>query len=806
MRDEDKSKAQLIRELAELRRRAAEHQQAAGRYHLPVEQANEAIVVSQEGVIKFVNPKATELTGYSEEEMISSPFTKFLHPDDREVILERHLARLRGEEIHHIQPFRIIDKRGKVKWVESKPVVITWEGRPAGLSFMSDVTDRVMAQERILRQNALLKAINRILQEALTCERDEDIAHVCLAVAEELTGSRFGFIGEVNQGGRFDTITLSDPGWEACRTPVSEAVVMIRDMPIRGIWGRVLRDERPVIANDPSSHPDSVGVPEGHPPLTSFLGVPLKQGGRVIGMIALANKASGYEPADQQAVEALAVAFVEALMRKRAEMALRESRAQIQAIVDNAPAVIFVRDTRGRYLLINRGYEERFSVTREELVGRTPYEVFPPETAEALLAHDREVLGAQASLQFEETVPQDDGPHTYIAIKFPLYDATGTAYAVCTISTDVTEQMRAEEALRESEERYRSLFDNIPVGLYRSAPDGRLLDVNPAMVEMFSHPDRESLLRVNAVDLHLDPEDRRRWQTTMAREGVVRNYEVRLRRRDGSPIWILSSDRAVRDAEGKVLYYEGSLRDITARKEAEEALRQALAELERSNRELEQFAYVVSHDLQEPLRMVASYAQLLARRYRGRLDPDADDFITFMVDGASRMQQMINDLLAYSRVHTRGRPFEPTDCQAALDRALANLQMAIQESGASITHAPLPTVMADASQLAQLFQNLIGNAIKFRSEAPPRIHIGAQRRDSEWLLSVHDNGIGIAPQYHERIFVIFQRLHSREEYPGTGIGLAICKRIVERHGGRIWVESEPGKGSTFYFTLPAAED
>jgi signal transduction histidine kinase len=250
-------------------------------------------------------------------------------------------------------------------------------------------------------------------------------------------------------------------------------------------------------------------------------------------------------------------------------------------------------------------------------------------------------------------------------------------------------------------------------------------------------------------------------------------------------------------------------RELAERKRAEEELKQTMAELARSNQELEQFAYVASHDLQEPLRMVASYVQLLARRYQGRLDADADEFIAYAVDGATRMQALINDLLAYSRVGTRGKPFEPTDCEAILDQALANLQVAIEENGAAVTHDLLPTVMADATQLTQLFQNLIGNAVKFRGEESLRIHISAHwpsaienRKSDEWIFSVRDNGIGIDPEYHERIFLIFQRLHTREEYPGTGIGLAICRKIVERHGGRIWVESQPGKGSIFYFTIP----
>jgi signal transduction histidine kinase len=243
-------------------------------------------------------------------------------------------------------------------------------------------------------------------------------------------------------------------------------------------------------------------------------------------------------------------------------------------------------------------------------------------------------------------------------------------------------------------------------------------------------------------------------------------------------------------------------KEVTERQRVGEQLKQSMAELTRSNADLAQFAYVASHDLQEPLRMVSSYLQLIEQRYKDKLDADGLEFISFAVDGANRMQIMINDLLAFSRVGTRGKPFESTDCGVVLNQALSNLQIAIAESQAVITHDPLPIVTADNSQLIQLFQNLIANALKFRAQAVPLIHISAQAKDAEWLFSVRDNGIGIDPQYFGRLFIIFQRLHSKSEYPGTGIGLALCKRVVERHGGKIWVESMPGQGSIFYFTIP----
>jgi PAS domain S-box-containing protein len=241
------------------------------------------------------------------------------------------------------------------------------------------------------------------------------------------------------------------------------------------------------------------------------------------------------------------------------------------------------------------------------------------------------------------------------------------------------------------------------------------------------------------------------------------------------------------------------------RQRAQEALRQYTDELARSNQELEQFAHIASHDLQEPLRMITSFLQLLQQRYRGQFDETADEFISFALEGGQRMQALVRDLLAYSRVGTRGKPLAPTDSEAVLKQTLVGLQIAIEENGATITYDPLPVVMADNIQLGQLFQNLISNAIKFRREAPPVVQIRAEQRDGKWLFSVSDNGIGIEPEQRNRVFLIFQRLHTRQEYPGTGIGLAVCKKIVDRHGGEIWVEASPDQGSIFYFTLAAAE-
>ncbi len=377
--------------------------------------------------------------------------------------------------------------------------------------------------------------------------------------------------------------------------------------------------------------------------------------------------------------------------------------------------------------------------------------------------------------------------------------------------TDITERKRAEEEAERTSKVLVATLENMADGVRVFDKNLRLIACNKRSLEMFDYPPRfaeigtsyEDFVNFNIArgDYGENGHEQTEARLSRAQRGTGRNVEHVLA--DGR---VIEKLRNPMPDGGFVSTYH----DITERKQAEQALagqarklQQAMEELRRSNSELEQFAYVASHDLQEPLRMVASYCQLLQRRYAAKLDNDAHEFIGFAVEGAKRMQSLINDLLLYSRVGTKGKPFARTSLEQVFADALANLTVSIEEAKADISHDPLPVVQGDQVQLLQLLQNLLGNALKFRREAPVRILVGALREDDRWLISVSDNGIGIEPQYAERIFMIFQRLHTREQYPGTGIGLSVCKKIVERHGGKIWVEPAPTGGSVFRFTMPA---
>jgi len=531
-----------------------------------------------------------------------------------------------------------------------------------------------------------------------------------------------------------------------------------------------------------------------------------------------------------------------------------------QELIEVLPIPVFFKGRDGKYLGVNRAWEAFFGLKRADIVGGRVTDLYPnaPGVATRHREMDEQLWATPGDQSYEIRLPFPDGRtrHT-IYYKATYNDADGEVAGLIGTIVDITERKQAEqrEAIEHAVQRYlgseESLADAIR-GIMRVMCER----LDWACAARWSLDETNN--RLHCVETWSEDDDRiRAFLDTSRRETFVPGTTGMIRRvlTTGESVWVadvlekkdllrgpMAAQAGLRGAFalpvrmgdkvlGAIEFFSREPRNpdkwllvttvsignligqLMARRQAEAAMRAAYQELEhktreltRSNEELQQFAYVASHDLQEPLRMISSYTQLLGRRYGDRLDGDAQEFMAFIVDGAARMKQLIEDLLAYSRVGTRGKDFQEVDSGASLARALANLRASQESSGAVITHDAMPRVMADGAQLAQVFQNLIGNAIKFRGEGPPKIHVGAETTGTVWAFTVKDDGIGLDTQYADRIFMMFQRLHNKAEYPGTGIGLAIVKKIVERHGGRIWVESEPGKGATFGFTIARQQE
>ena len=493
--------------------------------------------------------------------------------------------------------------------------------------------------------------------------------------------------------------------------------------------------------------------------------------------------------------------------RKRPENELRLSRERLSLALKAGQSGTFDWDLRNNINIWSSGTEELYGLAPGTFGGT--YEDWEPLIVRRDIEHVRTAI--QESLKTGEFASEwrirrrDNGEIRWVNARAKVFfDDAGRPCRMVGIKVDITERKRDEEKLRKASLYTRSLIEASLDPLVMISRDGKITDVNAA-TEKVTGVSRDRLIGSDFSDYFTEPEKARQGYRQAFAEGVIHDYPLAIRSTGGVVTDVLYNASVFRNEAGEVEGVFAAARDVTERKQAEKELALRAEELARSNADLQQFAYVASHDLQEPLRMVASYTQLLGKRYRGKLDADADDFIAFAVDGAHRMQVLINDLLAYSRVGTRGKEFASTSCESVLEGVLVNLKAAIEETHAIISHDPLPTIRVDQTQLSQVFQNLIGNALKFHGPEPVRVHVSVQQEAGEWRFSVRDNGIGIEPHDTDRIFVIFQRLHGSREYPGTGIGLAITKKIVERHGGRIWVVSEPGKGSTFTFTIPIPE-
>ncbi len=485
---------------------------------------------------------------------------------------------------------------------------------------------------------------------------------------------------------------------------------------------------------------------------------------------------------------------------------LKKADEKIQALasaVESSNDAIITESLDGTVKSWNMGARKIYGYSAEEILGKD-VSILEPDDLKGEIKLLIKKTKQEEKIQHYETLRlKKDGTVINVSITLsPIFDSSGKFVAISCIGRDITDGKAAEEKLRESEEKYRNIVETANEGILIIDDEAVVTYANRKLTDILGYSLEEGIDRPIWGFISEESKDIVKLNLEKSRQGINESYELKLIKTDGSSAWIHISYKAFFNKDSNFMGSLSMLTDITERKTADETLKLKLEELAISNEELEQFAYVSSHDLQEPLRMITSYLQLLQKRYQDNLDDRADKYIHFAVDGASRMQNLINDLLEYSRVNRTVREPKTTNCKFILNQALAGLKVVINENKATISHDTLPDIIVDSTQLVQVFQNLIFNGMKFHNEEAPQIHISAEKKANEWVFSVQDNGIGIDPQYSEKIFEVFKRLHTREKYPGTGIGLAICKKVVERHGGRIWVESELGKGSTFYFTLP----
>jgi PAS domain S-box-containing protein len=517
-----------------------------------------------------------------------------------------------------------------------------------------------------------------------------------------------------------------------------------------------------------------------------------------------------------------------------------ESEAKYRGLLEAAPDAMVVVNQRGQIVLLNVQAERQFGYRRDELVGLKVKNIIPEGFAERLIADGTrsaaDALAQQIGTGIELWGRRKDGSQFPIEIMLsPLESAEGIL--VTAAIRNITVRKAAEEHLAQMEGRYRGLLEAAPDAMVVVNQGGEIVLLNVQAEKQFGYR-RDELIGQkvkNIIPVGFAERlvaDATRSEADALAQQIGTGIELLGRRKDGSqfPIEIMLSP--LESAEG--ILVTAAIRNITVRKDAEEHLAQisaeletqavslqktrdelelrvgertkelavAVQELERSNLELKQFAYVASHDLQSPLRSISGFVQLLKLEYEGKLDEQAQDWIRRTVQSIAQMQTLIRDLLSYSRVDARSRPFAQTPFLDIVNDAMSLLDSSIHDSGGQVTVGELPAIMCDRSQMVQLIQNLIGNGLTYHGDLPPHIHVSAERSGKEWTFSVRDDGIGIDPNHYEQIFELFKRLHDQAEYPGTGIGLAVCRRVVERHKGRIWVESDPGQGSTFYFTIP----
>jgi PAS domain S-box-containing protein len=735
-------------------------------------------LLDKNAVILYDSPSIERILGYTLEEKIGRNGFEFIHPDDVEMTRKTFEEIINSSSSAENIRYRIKHKNGHWLWVETTANNLLNEPSVGAIVVnFRDITERKKAEEEIILQKSYFQQLFENSPEGI----------VILDNHDKVVNVNKGF----EKLFQYPADEIKDKSINSILVPES-LLEQASQMSLFVLKGEVIHRETIRKRKDGSL----VDV--------SVLAYPIKLGDNQIGVYGIYSDISE---------------------RKETEKALRTSEERYRAFVKHSSEGIWryeILEPISIKIPVDEQVKHLFRFAYLAECNDNVARMYGYETAD-------EIIGAHLNEMLLDTDPHNfEYLKSFIKSSYRLSDAEShevdkngnLKYFVNNLvgiiendflvrawgtQRDITESKLAEEELRKTQFRLATLLSNLPdVVLYETGSDKEFISENVMdllgyQAEKFTKDRNFFPGLVHPGDLKVMDKKQIEWNKT-GNPGIL-NQEFRVRRADGIYIWLEDHMIMVKNTN-ETDHMAGVLIDINEHKSAEEKLRQLAEKLSLSNKELEQFAYVASHDLQEPLRMVASYIQLLQRRYKGKLSNEADEFIGYAVDGVVRMKSLINDLLAYSRVNTQEMKFEPTDLTKVIHQAVVNLRASIEEKGGKVIYEGLPVVMANPLHMNQLFQNLISNAIKFRGTEPPVVNISARHAGDEWILSVSDNGIGVEKEFTDRIFVIFQRLHNYAEYPGTGIGLAICKKIIEKAGGHIWVESEPGKGSTFSFTIP----
>lgn len=753
-----------------------------------------------EGRYEYVNPVAERIFGYTANDFIENPLLikNAIHPDWHGYFADEW-RKLLADEAPPIYEYPIVHKNGETRWLNQRNVVMRDEdGTPNAIwGIVTDITQARRDHENLLASKREIEIRDRIARAFLSCTDDELYGRVLDVVLEALD-STHGLFGYIDQTGALIVPTITGRSGELGQVD-DRGLLLPRDQWGDSIGPRALGQREILLANERSEL-----TPAGDISVDRTIAAPLIVRDDVIGLLQVGGRETDYTDDDRARMQTICDAIAPVLRRRlqaerekdrrrRVETELLRERDFLNTLLDALPGVFYVLDAQGRFLRWNENFARVAGYSGEEFAELNALDLFAGAEKQLIAERIGRVFEEGAAIAEANLTTRDGGaiPYYFTGAKIAMDGEP----CLVGMGIDVSAQKRASE-------EFATIFEmSLNPTCIADLNTATFTRINPAFQAVLGYSPAELLGRPFLDFIH--PDD---IAPTLAvideklKAGVtVIHFENRYRAKDGSYRWF---DWVSNPVPERGLTYATAF-DVTERRRIEQQLRELNEDLARSNKELEQFAYVASHDLQEPLRMVASYTQLLAQRYEGHLDEKADKYIGYAVDGARRMQGLINDLLAFSRVGTRGGALQPTDARGVVADVLQSLEASIEESAAQIIVGELPTVMADRSQLGQVFQNLIANAIKFRGEKTPRIEVSATRRGRAWEFCVADNGIGIDSQFFDRIFIIFQRLHPRNEYSGSGIGLSIVKKIVERHGGRIRIESAPGEGSRFIFNLPA---